>query len=194
MENKISRDDIMPMEAYAKVRRERAKEIAKAKRTRRIELGPSCTFYFESHETMWFQIHEMLFIEKGGEDQILGELEAYNPLIPGGRELVATVMIEVGDPDRRADLLGKLGGFEESITLTLNDDIIRGVAEVDVDRTTVAGKASSVQFLRFPFSEDQVTAFRADKSDVVLAIGHPEYRHMAGMSDEIRASLSKDFD
>ena len=103
-------------------------------------------------------------------------------------------MIEVGDADRRAALLGKLGGFEESITLTLNNDIIRGIAEVDVDRTTAAGKASSVQFLRFPFSEGQVTAFRADESDVVLAIGHPEYRHMAGMSDEVRASLSKDFD
>ena len=64
MKNKIVRDDIMPMEAYAKVRRERAKELAKSKKTRRVELGPSCTFYFESYETMWFQIHEMLFIEK----------------------------------------------------------------------------------------------------------------------------------
>jgi hypothetical protein len=194
MGNKISRDDIMPMEAYAKVRRERAKELAKAKRTRRLELGPSCTFYFENYDTMWFQIHEMLYIEKSGEDQIPGELEAYNPLIPSGRELVATVMIEVGDPDRRAALLGKLGGFEETITLALNNEIICGVAEVDVDRTTAAGKASSVQFLRFPFSEDQVKAFRADKSDVVLAIGHPEYRHMAGMSEEVRMSLSRDFD
>ena len=194
MKNEICRDDIMPMEVYAEVRRERAKALAKAKRNRRIELGPSCTFYFESYDTMWFQIHEMLYIEKSGEDQIPGELEAYNPLIPDGRELVATVMIEVGDPDRRAALLGKLGGFEESITLTINGDVIRGVAEVDIDRTTKAGKASSVQFLRFPFSDDQVMAFRADKSDVVLAIGHPEYRHMAGMSEEVRVSLSKDFD
>ena len=194
MKNEISRDDIMSMDEYAEVRRARAKELATAKRSRRVELGPSCTFYFESYDTMWFQIHEMLYIEKCGEEQIPGELEAYNPLIPKGRELVATVMIEVGDPNRRADLLGKLGGFEETITLTLNEDIICGVPEVDVDRTTAAGKASSVQFLRFPFSKDQVEAFRADKSDVVLAIGHPEYRHMAGMSEEVKASLSKDFD
>ena len=193
MKNEISRDDIMSMDEYAEVRRERAKELATAKRTRRIELGPSCTFYFESYDTMWFQIHEMLYIEKCGEEQIPGELQAYNPLIPKGRELVATVMIEVGDPDRRAALLGKLGGFEETITLTLNEDIIHGVAELDVDRTTAAGKASAVQFLRFPFSEYQVKAFRSDKSNIVLAIGHPEYRHMAGMSEKVRASLSKDF-
>jgi len=194
MKDEIFRDDIMPMEAYAGVRRERAKALAEAKKGRRIELGPSCTFYFENYDTMWFQIHEMLYIEKSGEDQIPGELEAYNPLIPNGRELVATVMIEVGDPARRAALLAKLGGFEETITLTLNSDVIQGVAEVDIDRTTEAGKASSVQFLRFPFSDDQVTAFKADKGDVMLAIGHPEYRHMAGMPEEVRASLSKDFD
>ena len=142
---------------------------------------------------MWYQIHEMLYIEKGGEEQIAGELAAYNPLIPKGRELVATIMIEVGDADRRATLLAKLGGFEEMITLILNGDVIQGVAEVDIDRTTADGKASSVQFLRFPFSDAQVAAFSADETDIVLAIGHPEYRHMAGMPNEVRASLLKDF-
>jgi hypothetical protein len=193
MKHEIGRDDIMPMEAYAGVRRERAKSLADAKKIRRIELGPSCTFYFESYDTMWYQIHEMLYIEKGGEEQIAGELAAYNPLIPKGRELVATIMIEVGDADRRATLLAKLGGFEEMITLILNGDVIQGVAEVDIDRTTADGKASSVQFLRFPFSDAQVAAFSADETDIVLAIGHPEYRHMAGMPNEVRASLLKDF-
>jgi hypothetical protein len=193
MKTEIRRDDIMPMDEYAGIRRERAKSLAEAKKSRRIELGPSCTFYFESYDTMWFQIHEMLYIEKGGEEQIAGELEAYNPLIPKGRELVATVMIEIGDPDRRAALLAKLGGFEETITMTVNGNVIQGVAEVDIDRTTADGKASSVQFLRFPFSDADVKAFNADDADVVLAIGHPEYRHMAGMPNEVRTSLSKDF-
>ncbi|NKB20445.1 MAG: DUF3501 family protein [Alphaproteobacteria bacterium] len=193
MKNEIRRDDIMPMAEYAGVRRARAKSLAETKKSRRIELGPSCTFYFESYDTMWYQIHEMLYIEKGGEEQIAGELVAYNPLIPKGRELVATVMIEVGDPDRRAALLAKLGGFEETITLTVNGEIIQGVAEVDVDRTTADGKASSVQFLRFPFSDTQIAAFSADNADVVLAIGHSEYRHMAGVPNDVRASLSKDF-
>ena len=193
MKTEICRDDIMPMDEYAGIRRERAKSLAEAKKSRRIELGPSCTFYFESYDTMWFQIHEMLYIEKGGEEQIAGELEAYNPLIPKGRELVATVMIEVGDPNRRAALLAKLGGFEETITMTLNGNVIQGVAEVDIDRTTADGKASSVQFLRFPFSDSDVKAFSADGADIVLAIGHPDYRHMAGMPNEVRTSLSKDF-
>ena len=194
MKTEISRDDIMPMDEYAGIRRERAKALAEAKKSRRIELGPSCTFYFENYDTMWFQIHEMLYIEKGGEEQIAGELEAYNPLIPKGRELVATVMIEVGDPDRRAALLAKLGGFEETITLTLNGDVIQGVAEVDVDRTTADGKASSVQFLRFPFNDGPAKAFPEESADIVLAIGHPEYRHMAGMPEDVRSALAADLD
>ena len=194
MKKEIRREDILPIDEYAGVRRERAKSLAAAKKSRRVELGPSCTFYFESYDTMWFQIHEMLYIEKGGEDQIAGELEAYNPLIPKGRELVATVMIEVGDPDRRAALLAKLGGFEETVTLTLNGDAIQGIAEVDVDRTTADGKASSVQFLRFPFDDDQAKAFQEESTDIVLAIGHPEYRHMAGMPDDVRAALAADLD
>lgn len=192
MKTEIRREDIMPMDEYAGVRRERAKSLAEAKKSRRIELGPSCTFYFESYDTMWFQIHEMLYIEKGGGDQIAGELEAYNPLIPKGHELVATVMIEIGDPDRRAALLAKLGGFEETITLTLSGDVIQGVAEVDIDRTTADGKASSVQFLRFPFNDDQAKLFREESTDIVLAIGHPEYRHMAGMPSDVRAALAAD--
>ncbi len=76
-----------------------------AKRHRRLEVGPDCTFYFENFETMWNQVHEMLFIEKGGEAQIADELSAYNPLVPKGRELVATVMFEIDDPVRRAAFL-----------------------------------------------------------------------------------------
>ena len=155
MKHEIRRDDIMPMDKYAGIRREHAKSLAEAKKSRRIELGPSCTFYFESYDTMWYQIHEMLYIEKGGEEQIAGELSAYNPLIPKGRELVATVMIEVGDPDRRAALLAKLGGFEETITLTVNGEVVQGVAEVDIDRTTADGKASSCLLYTSPSPRDR---------------------------------------
>ncbi|MBK20603.1 MAG: hypothetical protein CMM52_17365 [Rhodospirillaceae bacterium] len=194
MQREIRRQDLMPMDEYSGVRRQRAKALAAAKRNRRVELGPSCTFYFESYDTMWFQIHEMLYIEKGGEEQINGELEAYNPLIPNGRELVATVMIEVGDPGRRMALLSKIGGFEETISLMLNGETINGISEVDVDRTTSDGKASSVQFLRFPFTDEQTSAFKREGADVVLAIGHPEYRHMAGVPEQVRTALSLDLD
>ena len=193
MKHRISRDDLIPLDQYARERRDHGRRIAEIKKRRRVSVGPDATFYFENYETMWFQIHEMLHIEKGGEEQIDGELEAYNPLIPKGRELVATMMIEIPDPDRRAAVLAKLGGIEETATITINGDTISGVPEEDADRTTADGKASSVQFIHFPFSGAQVAAFREPGADVVLALSHPEYRHMAGLSDEVREALGADF-
>src|SRR5690606_13913005 len=135
----ITRDDIMPLEAYLGIRREKRREVSGKKRNRRVAVGPYATFYFESYETMWFQVHEMLAIERGGEEQIADELEAYNPLVPKGRELVATVMFEIDDPVRRKAVLGKLGGVEETMTVTVDGEKIRARAEEDVDRTNAAG-------------------------------------------------------
>ena len=112
MKRRITRADIIPLDEYTRTRRERRKAVTELKKKRRVEVGPFATFYFESYETMWHQIHEMLYIEKGGEQQISDELEAYNPLIPQGQELIATVMIEIEDPMRRARVLATLGGIE----------------------------------------------------------------------------------
>ena len=158
--HEITPADIMPMAEYEAIRLDRRRELAAAKRDRRLSCGPDATFYFESWDTMWFQIHEMLFIEKGGEDQIADELSAYNPLIPKGRELVATLMFEINDPDRRARFLAGLGGVEETVTLTVGDQVVKGVPEADIDRTTADGKASSVQFIHFPFTDEQVALSR----------------------------------
>ena len=87
-------EDIMSMPEFAKIRQEKRTALIPRKRRRRVGVGPCAMFYFENYETMWFQVHEMLFIEGGGEEQLAGELEAYNPLIPNGRELVATLMFE----------------------------------------------------------------------------------------------------
>ena len=190
----ITRADILPFDEYAASRRERKKALTEMKKNRRMEVGPHATFYFESYETMWNQIHEMLYIERGGENQIPDELVAYNPLIPQGRELVATVMFEIGDADRRAKVLANLGGVEETISITVGGDKIRGVAETDVDRTTDDGKASSVQFVHFPFTDAQVDAFRQSEADVIVGFSHENYSHMAGMTGAVRAALAKDFD
>ena len=171
-----------------------APALTELKRDRRIACGPDATFYFESYDTMWFQIHEMLFIEHGGEEQIPDELAAYNPLIPKGRNLAATLMFEIEDADRRAKFLAGLGGVEETITITVDDQVIQGVPEADVDRTTADGKASSVQFIQFPFTDDQVVAFRAPGAKVVLGIHHDRYGHMTILPEASRASLAKDFD
>ncbi len=190
----ITRDDILATEEYTARRRELKRHITEAKKSRRMAIGPFAMFYFESYETMWHQVHEMLYIEKGGEDQIAEELAAYNPLVPKGAELVATIMFEIEDADRRARELGRLGGVEETFAITVGGETVTGVAEEDVDRTNAAGKASSVQFVHFPFTADQITAFRDPATEILVRVGHPNYAHMAVMPENVRAALVEDFD
>ena len=184
----------MDMDAYGKVRQERRRAITKMKKNRRIGVGPDATCYFESYETMWHQTHEMLFIEKGGEAQIEDELNAYAPMVPNGRELVMTLMFEINDPDRRTHLLNGLGGVEVTLSITVGDDVIKGIPEDDVDRTTSEGKASSIQFLHFPFSDEQVIGFRDTSNKVVISIDHKKYGHMAIVPQTMREALTSDFD
>ena len=112
MKREITRADIIDIDDYAKNRREHKRRVSEIKRNRRVEVGPFATFYFENFDTMWHQVHEMLHIERGGEAQIEDELDAYNPLIPQGDELIATVMFEIDDPKRRDTVLSTLGGIE----------------------------------------------------------------------------------
>ncbi len=192
--HEITHDDIIPMADYVQGRKERRRALVEGKKHRRLDVGPDCSFYFENYETMWNQVHEMLFIEKGGEAQIADELSAYNPLIPKGRELVATVMFEIDDPVRRGALLAKLGGIEETAFIRIGGETVKGVPEADVDRTSAAGKASSVQFIHFPFADAQIDAFRAEGAEVVAGFTHPEYAHMAMLSAAVRQALAGDFD
>ena len=194
MKREITRDDIMSIEQYGKERPERRRQLIAVKKNRRMEVGPVCTFYFENFETMWNQVHEMLYIEKGGEAQIADELAAYNPLIPKGAELVATIMFEIDDPLRRKNFLQRLGGVEETAFIRIGDMTVKGVPEDDVDRTSADGKASSVQFIHFPFTETQADAFKAAGAQVVLGFGHTEYSHMAVMPEPVRAALADDFE
>jgi hypothetical protein len=194
LKTEIRREDIMSMAAYGEIRNQRRKQMTAVKRNRRVAIGPDATFYFENYETMFHQIHEMLWIEKGGEAQIADELTAYNPLIPNGRELIATVMIEIDDPDRRARVLGGLGGFEETIFIAFDGvKSVDAVPEDDVERTSATGKASSVQFVHFPLDEQAVAKFRDPDVQVSIGIGHSAYGHIAILGDEVRAALASDF-
>jgi hypothetical protein len=194
MAKKLTRDEIMDMDSYARERTQRRRAITAMKKDRRIGVGPDATCYFESYATMWHQTHEMLYIEKGGERQIEDELSAYAPMVPNGRELVLTLMFEVDDPDRRAALLNGLGGVEEIVSIEIGGEVIKGVAETDIDRTTAEGKASAIQFLHFPFSDKQVADFKNSENKIVIAIGHEKYGHMAVMPTAMRQALSEDFD
>lgn len=190
----ITRADILPLDSYRAERKSLRQNVIALKERRRIEVGPYATFYFENYQTMWHQVHEMLFIEKGGEEQIPGELAAYNPLIPQGRELVATIMFEIENPVLRASVLARLGGVEHSMIMTIGDRTIRGESESEVERTKADGKTSSVHFTRFRFTDDDVTKFRVSGAKVSLGFDHPEYGHLAALPDSVRQALAEDFD
>jgi hypothetical protein len=190
----LDRSDLMDPEAYAEARKEKRAELLAIKKPRRIEIGPVATCYFECFETMVHQINEMLYIEKGGEEQIEDELSAYAGMVPNGAELVATVMFEIDDPVRRQAFLAKLGGVEETMFIRFAGMEVKGVPEDDVDRTTADGKASSVQFLHFPFTAEQIASFKQTDEPIVVGFSHPQYSHMVALQDATRASLAADFD
>ena len=189
----IQKSDIMPLDAYIKDRKELRKNIVNFKKNRRVALGPYATFYFESYETMLAQVQEMLYIEKGGDEQLHDELIAYNPLIPNGKELTATLMFEIDNPISRAAFLGKVGGIEEMVFMKINGETVKAVPEEDVDRTSAEGKASSVQFIHFNFSDEQIQKFKSSDVNIELGMDHKEYSHTTKLSKENIASLSADF-
>ena len=194
MPRKIAASDILPFDEYARRRKELRQGIVAMKRRRRLEVGPVATLHFENFETMRMQVQEMLHIERGGPEQLPGELEAYNTLVPNGAELVATVLFEIDDPVRRAAFLAKLGGVEEAAYIEIDGEKIQGRPEADQDRTTAEGKASSVQFIHFPFTAAQIARFRKPGSRVVVGFDHPAYAHMTVMPEDVRAALAEDFD
>ena len=189
----VTKDDLIPAEEYAKNRKAYRKEIVSYKKDRRVSLGPYANFYFESYETMKAQIQEMLYIEKGGDEQLHDELIAYNPLIPNGKELTATLMFEIDNPISRAAFLGKVGGIEEMVFMKINGETVKAIPEEDVDRTSAEGKASSVQFIHFNFTDEQIQKFKLSNVDIELGMDHKEYSHTTKLSKENIASLSEDF-
>ena len=189
----IEKDDLLSPDIYSKSRKQIRKDLVEFKKDRRIALGPYATFYFESFETMVAQVQEMLHIEKGGDEQLKDELIAYNPLVPNGKELTATLMFEIDNPISRAAFLGKVGGIEEKIFIKINDEIVKAVPEEDVDRTSAEGKASSVQFIHFKLNDDQVSEFKSDSVTIELGIDHKEYTHTTKLAENSVKSLCADF-
>ena len=189
----IQKEDIMPLDVYTIQRKDLRKKIVDFKKNRRIPLGPYATFYFESYETMLAQVQEMLYIEKGGDEQLNDELTAYNPLVPNGKELTATLMFEIDNPVSRSAFLGKVGGIEERVFMKIDGNLIKAVPEEDVDRTSAEGKASSVQFIHFKFNDDQIKKFKSGSFEIELGIDHEEYSHSTKLSEATLNSLVTDF-
>lgn len=192
-ERRITQADIMPPADYAARRSDLRKALVAVKKNRRMEVGPFATFYFENYDTMWQQVHEMLHIEKGGPEQISGELDTYNPLIPRGRELIATLMLEIEDANKRNRELYRLAGIEEATYIELAGERIPGRPTEYDERTTPDGKTSSVHWVRFVFTPEQINKFRDQTVPAILGVAHAGYGHMAVIPPEIRAELGRDF-
>ena len=189
----VTKADLIPADEYAKNRKEYRREIVSYKKDRRVSLGPYANFYFESFETMKAQIQEMLHIEKGGDEQLNDELAAYNPLIPKGKELVATLMFEIDNPLSRAEFLNKVGGIEEKVFLKISGEIIKSIPEQDVDRTSAEGKASSVQFIHFEFTDEQVKKFKDLSNEIIIGVDHEMYKHTVKLTKDNQEALAMDF-
>jgi hypothetical protein len=189
----ITPADLIPDADYSAERRERRLALLPVKRLRRVELGPFCMIHFENYDTMLFQVQEMLLTEKGGAEQVPDELAAYNPLIPQGHELVATIMLEIEDPVRREQILARLGGVEDAFFIQVGAERAVGVPEGDVERTREDGKTSSVHFLRFPLTAEQIARFRDPATQIMVGCAHEAYSHLAGLTPATRAELAKDF-
>jgi len=191
-DRRITAADIIPIETFAAERKARRAALLPAKRLRRVAVGPICTFYFESFETMLFQVQEMLLTEKGGEAQVADELEAYNPLIPQGRELVATVMFEIDDPVRREAALRSLADVDRHFFLEIGAARVTAVPEGEIERTRDDGKTSAVHFVRFPLTDAETAAFKATGARVLIGCDHANYGHLAVVGEASRDELAKD--
>ena len=188
----INKDDILPNDEYKIVRNDRRKDLVSYKKKRRISVGPYATFYFESYKTMLYQIQEMLFVEGAPEGQLEDELTAYNPLVPQGFNLVATLMFEINDEKIRHDFLSSIGNVEDFIFIGIGDEKINARYESDVDRTNSKGKTSSVHFIHFDLNRGQVKKFGSGEVKIHLGIEHKNYSHITILNDENVESLKDD--
>jgi hypothetical protein len=191
--NTIEKSEILSRDEYKSKRKSLREKMVLRKKLRRVDIGPYVTMYFENKDTIIHQINEMVYIENGGEEQINDEISAYESLIPDGQELIATVMIEIDNPIKRAEFLAKMGGFEEQISIKIGDQFVTGKAELDGDRTTADGKASSVQFVHFEFDEKAVEVIKNHMDNISISINHENYKHSSILNIDTVKELVKDF-
>jgi len=189
----ITADDILPVEQYELIRADKKQEAIERKKLTRLSVGPNATVLFENWDSMWLQIQEMLRIEKGGEGQLPDELAAYDPMVPKGSELTATVLFEMADPVQRDKFLRTLGGVENHVAIEVGGHTIRGRPEGDVERTREAdNKTSAVHFFHFEFTPEAISAWNGGEGTAMVVIDHPAYGHAALISPASREYLSRE--
>lgn len=194
MKTRLTKEDLLSLEEFTKIRAQKRQETLEIKKNRRVPLGSEATLFFENFDTLWWQIQEMLYIEKGGDAQMEDELLAYNPLLPQGQELVATFMIEIDDPLRRAQVLGMLGGIEHHLCLRFAGHTLKAIPEEDPNRTTESGKTSAIHFVHWAFTKDQIADFSKPHQDIIVEITHPNFSSKTLIAENVRAVLQGDFE
>jgi uncharacterized protein DUF3501 len=189
----ISRDSLLTLEAYAKARPHMRAQAIAHKRARTVHLGDHVTLLFEDETTIRYQVQEMLRIEKTFEEEgIQGELDAYNPLIPDGTNLKATMLVEYEDENERRAALARLRGIEDDVWLQVDDESrVTPIADEDLDRETDE-KTSSVHFLRFELTPAMIAAWKGG-ANVTMGVDHPEYRAEIQLPPGQRKALAADF-
>ena len=194
MSNEITREDLMSLEKYAEKRPEFRRQVLDHKKYRQIALGPNTTLYFEDRLTLLYQIQEMLRIEKVFEaDGINDELEAYNPLVPSGRNFKATFMVEYPDPAVRARQLEKMVGIEDLLWMQVDGfDKVWAIADEDLERSTDS-KTSAVHFIRFEINDSMAEALKKG-SEWQIGVQHPVYSYEIKVEGKVRANLINDLD
>jgi hypothetical protein len=189
----ITAADILPPAEYDQIRADKKQEAILRKKLTRIAVGPNASVLFETWDSMWLQIQEMLRIEKGGAEQLVDELSAYDPMVPKGSELTATVLFEVADEVRRDAFLRSIGGVENHISLQVGGHVIPARPEGDVERTRESdGKASAVHFFHFDFTPEAIAAWQSGEGNAMLVIDHPAYGHAAVIGTDSRAFLGRE--
>lgn len=193
----LTENDIINIKDFENIRKERLQNILSLKKKRKCNIGPDIIFHFENTQTIWWQIHEMLRIEKGGAEQIQDELNAYNPLIPlkteNGYEISATLMIEIDDPIRRSIVLKQLYKIDQNIYLEWGENKSKAfsIEPTDERNRDSDHKTSSVHFIKWLIPFNSLSDFV--DSECTLKITHPHYAYETQLSNALKNSLSEDF-
>lgn len=189
----LTKDDLYSLEEYAKIRKEFKRLAVEHRKQRQIPLGENMTIHFEDRMTVKYQIQEMLHIERTfEEDGIQDELDAYNPLIPTGQNLKATLTIEYGDPNIRAQKLAELRGVEDSVFVQVfGHDPVYAIANEDIPRSNDE-KTSAVHFMRFELTDAMIRDMHSGK-DFFVGIEHPKYNFTTKVSQDTQVKLCEDF-
>jgi hypothetical protein len=191
--NEIVLSEILDIAQYEKARDEIRRRIIEMKKNRRLQVGPMVTFVFENHNTMLFQIQEMMRAERIVDDHaIQHEIDTYNQLLPDENELAATMLIELPDAARSREEITKLHGVNtgEATYVRIGDERLPGVFDAGQNDDS---RISAVQYVRFRFNDSQREAFKTGATPARLVINHPNYRHEALIMGAVRGELAEDF-